>query len=85
MTSPAAGLVRALYLAQIVTVNALFAGFVSVPNKVAAPVVENVPARVGVKFTVTMAVAPPLIVPGAQVIVPPKEPAAGCLHCGSRG
>ena len=50
---------RGFYLGWIVTVNELLEMFVSVPPKVAEPVVENAPACRGTKFTVTMSVWPP--------------------------
>ena len=57
----------------MVTLVELFAGFVSVPEKVAEPVeVKPLPATVGVAITVTIAVWPPLIVPTLHVIVVPE-------------
>ena len=47
--------------------------FVSVPPKLAAPVVENVPACKGTKSTVTIKVWPPGRLARLQVSVPPIE------------
>ncbi len=60
------------YLGEMVTVDELFAGFVSVPVNVAEPVVGKDPA-VGptLKFTVTIEVAPPATVPRLQVMAFP--------------
>lgn len=58
----------------MVTVNELFAGFVSEPPNVAEPVVEKVPACSGTKFTVTISVWPPGKLERLQVSVPPRSP-----------
>ena len=65
---------RWVYLGLIVTVNELLEIFVSVPPKVAEPVVENTPACSGTKFTVTSRVWPPGRLARLQVRVPPNEP-----------
>ena len=67
---------RWVYLGLIVTVNELLEIFVSVPPKVAEPVVENTPACSGTKFTVTSSVWPPGKLAKLQVRVPPNEPGA---------
>ena len=54
--------------------NKLLEIFVSVPPKVAEPVVENTPACSGTKFTVTNRVWPPGKLAKLQVRVPPNEP-----------
>lgn len=56
--------------------NELLEIFVSVPPKVAEPVVENTPACSGTKFTVTSRVWPPGRLARLQVRVPPNEPCA---------
>ena len=60
----------------MVTVNELLEVFVSVPPKVADPVVENVPACKGMKSTVTIRVWPPGRLARLQVSVPPIALAA---------
>ena len=55
----------------MVTVKELLLVFVSVPPKVAEPVVEMVPACNGTKFTVTTMVWPPGKLARLQVSVPP--------------
>lgn len=67
---------RWFYLGLMVTVNELLEIFVSVPPKVAEPVVENVPACSGTKFNVTSKVWPPGRLAKLQVRVPPNEPDA---------
>ena len=68
------------YLGLMVTVNELLEIFVSVPPKVAEPVVENIPACCGTKFTVTSRVWPPGRLARLQVSVPPNEPDATPPH-----
>src|SRR5215472_15850113 len=63
---------RTSYLGLMVTVNELLEIFVSVPPKVAEPVLENIPACVGTKLTDTSHVWPPGKLARLQVSVPPK-------------
>ena len=63
---------RLVYLGLMVTENELLEIFVSVPPKVAEPVVENVPACSGTKLTVTISVWPPGRLARLQVSVPPN-------------
>ena len=65
------------YLGLMVTVNELFAGFVSVPVKLATPVSAMEPACVAITLTVTVIVALPSRVEALQVTVPPAAPGAG--------
>lgn len=60
----------------MVTVNELLEVFVSVPPKVAEPVVEISPVCNGTKFTVTIMVCPPGRLARLHVRVPPNELAA---------
>ncbi len=62
------------------TVKALFAEFVSVPVKLAEPVVAIVPMAVATKLIVTVMVCPPGSVEVRHVITPPRVPAAGVVH-----
>ena len=64
------------YLALMVTVNALFAGFVSVPMNSADPVTGIVPLPATFTFTITVIVCPPPMLAAEQVIVP-EVPGAG--------
>ena len=64
------------YFALMVTVNALFAGLVSMPLNVAEPVTGMVPAAATLETTVTTIVCPPPIVDAVQVMVP-EEPGTG--------
>ena len=68
------------YLGCMVTVNELLEVFVSVPPKVAEPVVEIAPVCNGTKFTVTSMVWPPGKLARLQVRVPPSELGAVPLH-----
>lgn len=61
----------------MVTVNELFAVFVSVPVNVADPAVGMVPTTVGTKLTLTVMVCPPGRDAVRHVITPPNEPGAG--------
>lgn len=65
------------YLGLMVTVNELFAGFVSVPLKLATPVSAMEPACVTVTFIVTVIVEPGFNAERLQVTVPPAVPGAG--------
>ena len=67
------------YLGFRVTVNALLEMFVSLPPKLAEPVLENVPATVGTKLTVMTQVWPPgklarlqLETPARNRTIPPQ-------------
>jgi len=64
----------------MVTVNELLEIFVSVPPKVAEPVLENIPACVGTKLTDTSHVWPPGKLARLQVSVPPSDPGATPPH-----
>jgi len=61
----------------MVTVNELFAGFVSVPLKLATPVSAMEPAWVATTFTVTVIVEFPFNAERLHVTVPPAAPGAG--------
>lgn len=61
----------------MVTVNELFAGFVSVPVKLATPVSAMEPACVAITLSVTVIVELPFSVEALQVTVPPAAPGAG--------
>lgn len=74
---PAARPCSLCYLGLMVTVNELFAGFVSVPLKVATPVAAMEPACVTVTFMVTVIVEPGFNAERLQVTVPPAVPGAG--------
>ena len=67
------------YLALMVTVNALFAGLVSVPLNSADPVTGIVPLAATLTFTITVMVCPPPMLAAEQVIVP-EVPGAGPSH-----
>src|ERR1041385_9500756 len=64
----------------MVTLNELLEIFVSVPPKVAEPVLENIPACVGTKLTVTIQVWPPGKLARLQVSVPPNDPGVAPPH-----
>src|SRR5690348_2050839 len=68
------------YLGLMVTVNELFAGFVSVPVKLATPVSAMEPACVGITLIVTVIVEPPFKAEALQVTVPPAAPGAGVVQ-----
>lgn len=68
------------YFTPIVTENELFAGLVSVPTKVADPVVVIVPVVLNPTFAVTTIVCPPARLDRLQETFPPAVPGAGPVH-----
>lgn len=77
LNSGSRSLLYRVYLGLMVTVNELFAGFESVPVKLATPVSAMEPACVAITLIVTVIVEPPFRVEVLQLTVPPAAPGAG--------